>query len=119
MCSLQTGSAASPVITSQILAGRTCPAEIHLLSGNAYNEAMKCRSPKILSYSVFYEHAPEGGYVASVPALPGCHTQGESLEEAERNIKEAIELYLASLAAHGESIPEEGPSFQGRVTLPA
>jgi antitoxin HicB len=90
-----------------------------LLIGNAYNEAMKRRSPKILCYSVFYEHAPEGGYVASVPALPGCHTQGESLEEAELNIKEAIELYLASLAAHGESIPEEGPSFQGRVTLPA
>jgi len=80
---------------------------------------MKRRSPKTLSYSVFYEHAPEGGYVASVPALPGCHTQGESLEEAERNIKEAIDVYLASLAAHGETIPVEGQSFQGRVTLPA
>jgi predicted RNase H-like HicB family nuclease len=80
---------------------------------------MRRRIPKALSYSVFYEQAPEGGYVAFVPALPGCHTQGENLEETERNVKEAIALYLESLAAHGEAIPEEGQSFQGRVTVPA
>lgn len=74
---------------------------------------------KSLSYSVFYEQASEGGYVALVPALPGCHTQGETLEEAERNVKKAIALYLESLAAHGEAIPEEGTSFQGRVTVRA
>jgi len=45
--------------------------------------------------------------VASVPALPGCHTQGETLEETEHNVKEAIALYLESLADHGEAIPEE------------
>ena len=73
---------------------------------------------KTFSYSVFYEKALVGGYAAFVPALPGCHTQGETLEETERNIKEAIALYLESLAAHGEPIPEEGPSFQGRVTVP-
>lgn len=76
-------------------------------------------SNKTLSYSVFYEQVPEGGYVALVPALPGCHTQGETLEETERNVAEAIELYLESLAAHGEPIPQEGRSFQGRVTVPA
>ena len=79
---------------------------------------MKIKSPKTLSYSVFYEQAPEGGYVAFVPALPGCHTQGETLEETERNVKDAIALYVESLAAHGEPIPEEGRSFQGRVTVP-
>jgi predicted RNase H-like HicB family nuclease len=79
---------------------------------------MKNRAARTFSYSVFYEQAPEGGYVAFVPALPGCHTQGGTLEEAERNVKEAIALYLESLTAHGESIPEEGPSFQGRVTVP-
>jgi predicted RNase H-like HicB family nuclease len=73
---------------------------------------MKHRTPKALSYSVFYEQAPEGGYAAFVPALPGCHTQGENLEEAERNVKEAIALYLESLAAHGEAIPEEGHRFR-------
>ncbi len=73
---------------------------------------------KTLSYSVFYEQHSEGGFVAFVPSLPGCHTQGETLEETERNVKEAIALYLESLAAHKEPIPVEGPSFQGRVTVP-
>jgi len=82
-------------------------------------KVMKSRAPKVFSYSVFYEQAPEGGYVAFVPALPGCHTQGETWEETERNVREAIALYLESLVAHGEAIPEEGPSFQGRVTVPA
>ena len=71
------------------------------------------------SYSIFYEQAPEGGYVALVPALPGCHTQGETLEQTERNVREAIAVYLESLVAHGEKIPIEGPSFQGRVTISA
>jgi len=81
-------------------------------------KGMKSGAPKTFSYSVFYEQASEGGYVAFVPALPGCHTQGETLEEAEHNVKEAIGLYLSSMAARGETIPEEGPSFQGRVTVP-
>ncbi len=68
---------------------------------------MKSRAPRTVSYSVYYEQAPEGGYVALVPALPGCHTQGEDLEETERNVKEAIASYLESLTAHGEAIPEE------------
>ena len=81
-------------------------------------KVMKSKAPSIRAYSVFYEQAAEGGYVAFVPALPGCHTQGETLEQTERNVKEAIALYLESLAAHGEAIPEEGRSFQGRVTVP-
>ena len=38
-----------------------------------------------------------GGYVAFVPALPGCHTQGDTLNELMNNVKEAIELYLETL----------------------
>lgn len=38
-----------------------------------------------------------GGYVAIVPALPGCHTQGETLAEVMGNVKEAIELYWETL----------------------
>ena len=82
-------------------------------------KAMARKHTKTLSYSVFYERVPEGGYVAFVPVLPGCHTQGETLEETESNVAEAIALYLESLAAHGEPIPEEGRSFQGKVTVPA
>ncbi|HEY6341524.1 MAG TPA: type II toxin-antitoxin system HicB family antitoxin [Bryobacteraceae bacterium] len=76
---------------------------------------MARKTSRRLSYSVFYEQVPEGGYVAFVPMLPSCHTQGETLEDTERNVAEAIELYLESLAAHGEPIPEEGRCFQGRV----
>lgn len=73
---------------------------------------------EVYSYSVFYELAEEGGYVVSVPSLPGCYSQGETLEEAEKNIKEAIELYIESLAAHHEPIPQERRSFQGIVEVP-
>ena len=38
-----------------------------------------------------------GGYVAFVPALPGCHTQGDTLQELMENVKEAVELYLETL----------------------
>lgn len=79
---------------------------------------MKKPLKKIYSYSVFYEAAPESGYVVFVPALPGCHTQGETLEEAEKNIHEAIEVYLESLVQHKEPIPEETRSFQGVVRVP-
>jgi predicted RNase H-like HicB family nuclease len=82
-------------------------------------KVMKKKESRTFSYSVFYEQALEGGYVAFVPALPGCHTQGETLEETERNVREAIAVYLESLAARGDAIPIEGPSFQGRVTVPA
>ena len=75
-------------------------------------KVMKNRASKIFSYSVFYEQSAEGGYVAFVPALPGCHTQGETLEETECNVKEAIALYLESLAAHREAIPNEGDRFR-------
>ena len=44
---------------------------------------MKRKMVRAFAYSVFYEQVPDGGYVASVPALPGCHTQGETLEETE------------------------------------
>lgn len=81
-------------------------------------KVMRSRTAKAPSYSVFYERAREGGYVALVPALPGCHIQGETLEETERNVKEAIALYLERLTAHGEAIPEERRSFQGRVAVP-
>jgi predicted RNase H-like HicB family nuclease len=69
--------------------------------GRRTMKLMKNKTPRTFSYSVFCEHAPEGGYLAFVSTLPGCHTQGETLEETERNVKEAIALYLESLASHG------------------
>lgn len=79
---------------------------------------MKMKLEKtILSFSVFYEEAPEGGYVVFVPALPGCHTQGETIEEAENNVKEAILAYLESAEAHQEILPQEPRIFQGKVEI--
>lgn len=72
---------------------------------------------RILSFSVIYEAALEGGYVVYVPVLPGCHTQGETLEEAEKNIREAILVYLESLLSRRETLPKETRILQGRVEV--
>jgi len=49
----------------------------------------------------------ESGYTVTVPALPGCITEGDTLEEALLNAKDAIRLYLDDLAAEGQPAPEE------------
>ncbi len=49
----------------------------------------------------------DGWWGVSCPSLPGCHSQGETKDEAVRNIKEAIALYEESLQAYGEIIPED------------
>ena len=48
-----------------------------------------------------------GGYVVSCPSLPGCHSQGETQEEALANIQEAIQAYLESLKKHDQPVPAE------------
>ncbi len=69
------------------------------------------RSPRrkkvIYHYTVVFERETDGGYHAFCPALKGCHTQGDTYEEAVENIREAIALYLESLRAHGEIPPQE------------
>ena len=52
-------------------------------------------------YTTVLEREEDGGFHAFCPALPGCHSQGDTLEEASANIREAIELYLESLRDHG------------------
>ncbi len=59
------------------------------------------------TYTVVFEAQPDGGYHASCPALPGCHSEGETLDEATGNIREAIEVYLESLIARRETPPVE------------
>lgn len=49
---------------------------------------------KILQYDAVFEKEKDGGYSVWIPDLPGCTSQGDSLEEAIGNIKEATELYL-------------------------
>ena len=53
---------------------------------------------------IVFEPSDEGGYTAHVPALPGCISEGDSLHEARKNIREAIDLYLES--ADETTLPE-------------
>ena len=48
-----------------------------------------------------------GGFVVKVPALPGCVTQGETVDEALANAREAIELVLEDIAERGETVPDD------------
>ena len=47
-----------------------------------------------MKLKVYFESSEDGGYTVYVPSLPGCISEGNSIEEATENIKEAIELYL-------------------------
>ena len=53
------------------------------------------------------ERNPDGTVSAWVPSLPGCASQGETVEEALRNVAEAVELYLEVLRENGDPIPTE------------
>ncbi|HUX99085.1 MAG TPA: type II toxin-antitoxin system HicB family antitoxin [Candidatus Deferrimicrobium sp.] len=65
-----------------------------------------------LIYRILLRKEVEGGYTVIVPSLPGCVTYGETIEEAIEMGKEAIELYLESLKAHGEPIPTEEETLE-------
>jgi predicted RNase H-like HicB family nuclease len=58
-----------------------------------------------MKYRVLIEQDEDGVFVAEVPSLPGCVSQGSTRQEAIENVKEAITAYLESLAAHDEAIP--------------
>jgi len=65
-----------------------------------------------LRFSVVLHEAEEGGYWVSVPALPGCVSQGETKREALANIREAIKLYIEVLKEDGKPIPSEPESVE-------
>ena len=58
-----------------------------------------------MKYRVLIEQDEDGVYVAEVPALPGCISQGQTREGALDNIREAIAAYLESLEAYDDPIP--------------
>jgi len=59
------------------------------------------------NYTVILEKEEEGGYHAFCPMLKGCHSEGDTFEETIENMTEAIELYLESLIAHQQPIPQD------------
>ena len=72
---------------------------------------------KVYDFKVLLEPDETGGYVVTCPALPGCYSQGDSVDEALRNIKEAIELCLEDMGARGEAIPDSSGTLVGTVVV--
>ena len=63
--------------------------------------------PNSMRYTVILEQEADGGYVATVPALPGCVSQGDTHDEVMRNIREAADLYIEDCVAAGDPVPSE------------
>ena len=62
---------------------------------------------KFYTFEIVVEKETEnGGYSAYSPTLPGCFSNGKTIEEAKRNIREAIQQHLQSLLAHGQTVPQ-------------
>ena len=70
-----------------------------------------------MKYAVIIEKGPNN-YSAYVPDLSGCVSTGKTLEEIERNIREAIELHLEGLREEGEPIPEPSTYCEYVETAP-
>lgn len=60
-----------------------------------------------MKYSVLLRRGNESGYVASVPALPGCVSQGRTKRDALKNVKTALALYIEALLEDGLPVPTE------------
>ena len=60
-----------------------------------------------MRYTVILQRESDGGYVAVIPSLPGCVSQGDTREEALKNIEEAAELYIEDVQATGDPLPVE------------
>ncbi|MBI4671249.1 MAG: type II toxin-antitoxin system HicB family antitoxin [Chloroflexi bacterium] len=70
-----------------------------------------------MNYTVVLEEAEEGGYSVTVPALPGCISEGDSYEEALENIKDAIQLYLRAIAKEVQQLKKQKNLHLAQVTV--
>lgn len=62
---------------------------------------------RFYSFQIVIEKEPEdAGYLAYSPTLPGCFSNGATIEEAKHNIREAVQQHVASLQAHGQTIAQ-------------
>ena len=60
-----------------------------------------------MKYTVILDKDEDGVYVATVPALPGCISDGRTVEEALSNVREAIQGFIEDMKADGEPIPKD------------
>lgn len=73
---------------------------------------------KIYEYTAVFEPQEEGGYTVTIPALPGCISEGDTFEQALVNIKEAAELYLEVMKNKMEETPHDnGPILVAPVKI--
>jgi predicted RNase H-like HicB family nuclease len=70
-----------------------------------------------MEYTILIYKAEEGGFWAEVPALPGCYSQGETVEETIEDMKEAIEAHLIALKEEKEEIPIREEFVIGRIKV--
>jgi len=71
----------------------------------------------VLDFKVLLEPDETGGYVVICPSLQGCYSQGETIEEALANIREAIQLCLDELRDRGEPLPDPSNVLIGSVVV--
>ena len=69
------------------------------------------------TYKIHLQKEAEGGYLVTVPALPGCITQGDNIEQAIEMAKDAIELYIEELKFRGEPIPDDSNTLEYSLNL--
>jgi predicted RNase H-like HicB family nuclease len=69
--------------------------------------AKRSLNKKIYQFTAIFEKNEDGGYTVTVPSLPGCISEGDTFDEALKNIKEAITLYLDVMKKDKEKIKEE------------
>lgn len=70
-----------------------------------------------MEYTILIHQAEEGSFWSEVPALPGCYSQGETIDETLHNTKEAIESYLIALKEDQVAAPIEESLFIGKVRV--
>ena len=70
-----------------------------------------------MEYSILIHKAEEGGFWSEVPALPGCFSQGETIEETIVNSKEAAELIISCLREDNREIPVEDEFTVHRICI--
>lgn len=69
------------------------------------------------TYKIHLHKETEGGFTVTVPALPGCVTYGENVDEAISMANEAIELYIEELQDRGEVIPDDSNTLEYSLNL--
>jgi len=74
-------------------------------------------SMEVMSFPVILQPDESGGFVVECPILDGCYSQGDDIDEALANIREAIELCIEDLEARGETVPDPTGILSSTVSI--